>query len=82
MRAGKKGVGWISSTRRVRASTAWMPTEGVVRSWKSKKMHCPTLVDGGDRLVACRSVLCSFPIVHAVHEPKKFVMRSMSWLVR
>ena len=27
-------------------------------------------------------MLCSLPIVQAVHEPKKLVMRSISWLVR
>ena len=40
------------------------------------------VVEGGERLVVWRSVLCSLPIVQAVHEPKKLVMRSISWLVR
>ena len=39
------------------AITAWVlpPMDGVVSSWKSKKTHWPMLVDGGDRLVICRS---------------------------
>ncbi len=64
------------------AMMAWVlpPTEGVVRSWKSKKRHWPTLM--GDRLIVWRSVLCSLPIVQTVHEPKKLVIRSISWFVR
>ncbi len=40
------------------------------------------VVEGGERLVVWRSVLCSLPIVQTVYEPKKLVMRSISWLVR
>ena len=59
-----------------------LPIDGVVRSCRSKNTHWLIFVEGGERLVTCRSELWILPMAQAMQEPKNSVIRSMSWPVR